>query len=627
MVLHNCRIKERFGDNRWFIRCDQFPASCTNFLNQLSKVIGTGIENPESLTSLRPFLSSRDIILILDNAESVLDPQGTDAHEIYAVVEELSQFNNICLCITSRISTIPPACETLDIPALSMEAACDTFCHIYKNSSGQSNLIEEILGQLDFHPLTVIILATVAHQNKWDTNRLAREWRAQQTALLHTHHNRSLAATIELSLSSPMFEILGPDAQGLLGVIAFFPQGIDENNLDWLFPTISNRANICDNFCILSLAYRSNGFITMLAPLRDYLCPKDPALSPLLCATKDHYFRRLLVDVGPGWPGFEEAKWITSEDVNVEHLLNVFTSIDVGSVDVWNVCACFMEHLYWHKRRLVGLGPKIEELPDDHPFKPQCLSKLSKLFQFGDYVEHKRLLSCALELWRERGDDLNVAHTLRHLSNANRVLGLDEEGIQQATEALETFGELNHTSGQGGAWEQLASLLYEDGQLDAAEEASLQAINLFSIEDNPLSICECYRILGNICRSKGKIEQAINHFRTALKIATTSGWQNKLFWIHLNMTNLFLGENRFDEAQVHIEHAKSHAINDTYLLARAIHLEAAYWYKQSRLKEAKSRVLDAINALEKLGATEDVKGCTVIHRSLGRQNNIFAVSH
>jgi len=43
-----------------------------------------------------------------NNAEFVLDPQGTSAQEIYAVVEELSQLNNICLCITWYESHVAP---------------------------------------------------------------------------------------------------------------------------------------------------------------------------------------------------------------------------------------------------------------------------------------------------------------------------------------------------------------------------------------------------------------------------------------------------------------------------------------------------------------------------------------
>jgi len=606
-VLHHDRIKQRFGNNRRFIRCDQFPASRVHFLSQLSKVIGAGAENPEDLTPLRPFLSSREMFLLLDNAESILDPQETGAREIYTAVEELSHFSNICLCITSRISIIPTDCETLNIPTLSMEAARDAFYRIYKHEE-RSDLVDKILGQLDFHPLSITLLATVAHHNQWNNNRIVKEWDAHRTRVLQTDHNESLAATIELSLASPMFCKLGPSAHDLLSVVAFFPQGVNEDNFDWLFPTISGSTNILDKFCTLSLAYRSNGFVTMLAPLRDHLRPKDTKSSPLLCATKDCYFSRLSVIINPGHPGFEEAKWITSEDVNVEHLLDAFTSIDKNSAGAWDACSHFMEHLFWHKKRLVGLGPKIEGLADDHPSKPTCLLQLSRLFgSLGNYTERRRLLTHALGLWRERGDNFLVAEALRFLSTANRMVGLYKEGIQQLEEALGIYKQLNNVVGQARSLQQLAWLLYADGQLDAAEQAAPQAIDLLSDKNNQSLVCDCHRILGLIYRAKGQTEKAIDHFEIALKIASPFNWHHHLFWNYYSLAELSFDEGRFDDAHANIERAKPHTINDPYNLGHAMELQARLWYKQHRFEEAKSEALRAVDVYEKLGAARDLE--------------------
>ena len=232
------------------------------------------------------------MVLFLDNAESILDPQGADSREIYTVVEELSRFENICLGITSRISTVPPHCKRPIISMLSMESACDIFYGLYENG-GRSVIISNLVKQLDFHALSITLLATTASHNMWDHDRLAKERDVHRAQVLRTDYNESLAAIIELSLTSPTFHKLGPNARELLGVTAFFPQGVNEDNLDWLFPTTSDRKAVSDKFCVLSLTYRSNGFITMLAPIRDYLTPLDPKSSPLLSATKDHYFSQL----------------------------------------------------------------------------------------------------------------------------------------------------------------------------------------------------------------------------------------------------------------------------------------------------------------------------------------------
>ena len=107
-----------------------------------------------------------------------------------------------------------------------------------------------------------------------------------------------------------MFQELGPDARGLLEAAAFFPRGVNEKNIDRLFPTISDGPNMFDKFCALSLICRSNGSITMLAPLRDYVRPKDLTTSPLLGTAKGCYLTRLSVELDPDRPGFSEAQWM-----------------------------------------------------------------------------------------------------------------------------------------------------------------------------------------------------------------------------------------------------------------------------------------------------------------------------
>ena len=603
-ALHDDRIKERFGDNRWFIRCDQFPPSLPNFLGRLSEVIGAGPKNPERLTPLRPFLSSRKILIVLDNAESILDPQGTSGKEIYGVVEELSQFkDNISLIITSRITIIPPDCEIIQVPTLTMDSARSTFNRICSHDE-RPELMDQILRQLEFHALSVTLLATVARQNDWDNNRLWREWEKSQTGVLQTKHNSSLAATIELSLASPMFEALGPHARELLGVIAFYPQGVDENKVDWLFPSIPDKETILDIFRILSLTYRNNGYVTMLAPLRDHLYLRDPKSSPLLCATKELYFTRLSVHVNPGSPGFKDAQWIISEDVNVEHLLDVFTSTDMNSDIVWKVCADFIRHLYWYKSRQIVIREKIEQLPDGHRFKPLCLVQLSRLFErAGDFAEQKRLLSHALKLDRESGHDYRAASSLSILADANRQLCLFKEGIQQAKEASEICERLGATDQQRIPLIILADSLRGDNQLDAAEEVVFRIFKLLPETGDEFRTCRCHRLLGDIYSSKGEKEKAIQQYNKALEINSSFDLPDQTFLIHYSLAELFRDKGEFDDAHIHVEQAKTHAVNNSFSLGCAMDMDARIWYRQGRLEDAISKASRAVEIFEKIGAT------------------------
>ena len=84
------------------------------------------------------------MLIVLENPEPILDPEGPDAKDIYGVLEELSQLDNIFLCITSRASTVPSDCDTFDVLALSTDAARNASHRTQKNVE-RSDLVDDIL--------------------------------------------------------------------------------------------------------------------------------------------------------------------------------------------------------------------------------------------------------------------------------------------------------------------------------------------------------------------------------------------------------------------------------------------------------------------------------------------------
>jgi tetratricopeptide (TPR) repeat protein len=406
-----------------------------------------------------------------------------------------------------------------------------------------------------------------------------------------------------------MFQRFGSYARELLGVVAFYPQGVDEKNLDWFFPIIPQRAKVFDKFCILSLAYRSEGFVKMLAPLRDYLSPKDPLSSLLLRMTKDFYFSRLTVLPNLDDPSFAETRWIMSEDVNVEHLLDILTSIDANSAEVLYFCCAFMCHIGCHKPRLLTLGPKIELLPDDHPLKLSCMLNLSKLItSIGNSSKSKQLLTHTLKLSRDRGDSRVVVQALRLLSNANQLLGFYEEGIGQVMEAINICNQLQDATIKMQCLIQLAGLFFDRGLLDAAGEIASRAIP-FLKNDEQYNLCEVHTLLGRVYGFKRNPKKAIEHFMVSLAITSSRGWHSQTALVHSFLGVVLSDAGMFDDAGTHLELARSHAVNNQLESVHTIKLQAYIWFKQHRFEEAESEYLRALDAYERLGDITNASEC------------------
>ena len=156
---------------------------------------------------------------------------------------------------------------------------------------------------------------------------------------------------------------------------------------------------------------------------------------------------------------------------------------------------------------------------------------------------------------------------------------------------------------------ELAPRLRQDNQLDAAEEAASRAINPFPEKGEEYRVCGSRHTLGEIYQSRGEIEKAIHHFEVALGIASSFNWHEKLFWAHYRLAGLFYNEDRFDDANTHIERAKSHTVNSAYNLGHAMEIQAWIWYEQHRPEEARSEILRAADVYGRLGAAKDVEDC------------------
>jgi tetratricopeptide (TPR) repeat protein len=174
---------------------------------------------------------------------------------------------------------------------------------------------------------------------------------------------------------------------------------------------------------------------------------------------------------------------------------------------------------------------------------------------------------------------------------------------------------------------ELAFLFLEHKQLEAAENAASRAIDLVPGKGQEYLVCQLHRVLGKIHRFKGDKNKAIHHFNTALEIASPFNWNDHLFWIHYVLADLFLNENEFDDAHAHTERAKSHAVDNTYRLGRAMRMQAGVWYRQRRFKEAKSEALQAVEIFEKFGAATDADHCReflrLVEQAMGSPSTSF----
>ena len=262
-VLDHDLTKAKFGRNCHFIHFDDPKISLEGFLERLSGVIQTS--RITSVEQLRSHLGSLpSLILLLDGVDFILDQSTTESGAIFAAVEEFGSYDHVCLVTTSRIYPDIRGFHRVEVPTLSEDGAQDTFYD--RCGLDRSPAINNLIARLDFHPLSIDLVASFVRENNWDETALLKD----QTSALKNKYYEKLKDTIEPMLRSPTIQKLGTTGRDVLEAIAAYPSGVKEHTLKDIFPKVPSIGEVVDVLCEFSLVHRREGSVGMLSPLQFY---------------------------------------------------------------------------------------------------------------------------------------------------------------------------------------------------------------------------------------------------------------------------------------------------------------------------------------------------------------------
>jgi len=296
-VLNEESIASSF-EARLFITYDGVASSAMTYQLFLDR-IATQLKLPNpDLTSMIQRLESITALLVIDNAETLLEADEVDSRRIAEVLDMLGGLTTTRIIATTRNhASVSPnfLCKRVTVLGIPMDAACDAFSAVYKIASFNDH-IRAIFTALDYHPLSINILANAATMNQWSLDDIEQVWSERQTGVLDNANDkyRSLRVATEISIDSFKNKTL---VLQILRAIAFLPQGIHRSDFSSLFPSIPNISREVEGIQRSSLIYRNRDRLTMLAPIRMYIADQYNQNLPYddhaLSCIRSYYHSRL----------------------------------------------------------------------------------------------------------------------------------------------------------------------------------------------------------------------------------------------------------------------------------------------------------------------------------------------
>ena len=502
------------------------------------------------LVQLTAYLRSRELLLVLDNLEQVIEA-ATEIGEL------LAQAPGLTVLATSRTAlqlygerewSVPP----LDVPALHhLPSTLDQLGHYaairlfvervqavrptFVLTLEQGAVIAAICARLDGLPLA-IELAAARTKMLTPSAILEQLMTGRWTVLSGGARNlparhQTMQATIDWS-----YNLLDEAEQGLFRRLAVFIGG-------WSLEALGVTSGLDDPFLLLGRLVDQSlvvvehnvagaGRYRMLEPIRQYALERLQAHGEWEAVRSHHaqYYTALAEMAKPELTGPHQEVWFQQLEVEYDNLraaLSWLVSNNAGELSLrvagslwrfWDVRGYLNEGRKWLAQTLNVPAAELS------PARIEVLKGAGTLAsRQGEYRRAQAFHEAALELAQARGDHLSMAHTLNNLGCEALELGEVAQAATVWEECLRLYQSFGDQRGIGNVLDNLGELAQGQGDYQRARQLHEESLALHRVIGDVRGIAVNLNNLGSVLCELGEYAKAGALFRESLLLCQGLG--------------------------------------------------------------------------------------------------------
>jgi tetratricopeptide (TPR) repeat protein len=541
VALHDERVKNRYGDRRYFVECDGVTRS-DGLATAIAETLGLHIAG-NIRHALHRELGRAPALLVLDNAET---PWEGDVLGTEGLLCFLAGIAGLRVIVSMRGNVRPRGSEWRDpviLSPLTCPAAQELFLKVAGKHFRADRHLDPLLQPLEGVPLAVTLLA---HQAEGQKNLAAlwRQWERENTRMLKyaggDHRLTNLERSFEVSIRSPR---MTPESLRLLRLLALLPGGGANQDLERIVPGLMIQGAAA--LTKIALAVEEGPRLRLLAPIREYVQRRRPPEPDDRAAFVD-YYTRLAIKHGRefGTPGGRAAAArLSAEAPNFEAVLSLALQEPAPTDAIQAVAALgwFIQLSGRCSVRLVQRAAKAARKSSHWREAAECIYWLGEIsVAHAKYRAARAYYNKAIELYRADGNEHGEARCRKSLGLIAVEAGyrrpeLYDTARADLNEALRLYQSVHDASGQAGCLSYLGDICFEgakahirrrqipaaETELDLAKEHYAKAMRLYQ---HVIGQADCLRRLAKVAFMRGDFDETEAHAKHAIETYRNEGF-------------------------------------------------------------------------------------------------------